>query len=62
MRSQKNLHESHASQRSAGSAWSGRIILTLVDVQHEAIEVDSLFTSVFHMGVKQVHEHGLSCA
>lgn len=33
-----------------------------VDVQHEAVEVDSLFMSVFHPGVKHIHEHGLPCA
>lgn len=36
--------------------------LTFVDVQHEAIEVNSLFSSVFHMGVKNVHQHGFPCA
>lgn len=40
----------------------GQIILTLVDVQHEAIEVDSLFTGVCHAGVENVHEPGLACA
>lgn len=38
------------------------IILTFMDVQHEAIEVDSLFRSVFYTGVKDIHEHGLSGA
>lgn len=40
----------------------GQIILTLVDIQHKAIEVDSLFTGVFHAGVENVHEPGLSCS
>lgn len=30
-----------------------------MDVQHEAIEVDSLFARGLHTGVKHVHEHGL---
>lgn len=42
--------------------WRGKMILTLVNVQHKAIEVDSLLTSVFHAGVENVHELGLPCA
>lgn len=42
--------------------WNGKMQLTFVDVQHEAIEVYSLFTTVFHVGKKQIHEHGLPCA
>lgn len=41
---------------------NGRTPPTFVDVQHEAIEVDSLFKFVFYMGVKQIHECGLPCA
>lgn len=41
---------------------NGRMLLTFVDVQHEAVEVDSLFATVLHMGVKQIHKHGLPCA
>lgn len=37
-------------------------ILTLVDVQHEAIEVDSLFAGVLYAGVENVHEPGLACS
>lgn len=37
-------------------------MLTLVNVQHEAVEVNSLFFSVFHMRIKQIHEHGFPCA
>lgn len=47
---------------SACRCGGGGIALTFVDVQHEAIEVDSLFTSVFHVGIKHIHEHGLPCA
>lgn len=33
--------------------------LTFVDVQHEGVEVHSFFAAVLHVGVKQIHEHGL---
>lgn len=62
MRSQKTSIKSSKQTFSSERLGSGRIILTFVDVQHEAVEVDSLFTSVFHTGVKHIHEHGLPCA
>lgn len=62
MESQKTpqSHTSHPPRVKAMEP--GKMTLTFVDVQHEAIEVDSLFPSVFHMGVKNVHQHGFPCA
>lgn len=62
MRSQKISKKSCRASLQQLVPWSGRIILTFVDIQHEAIEVDSLFMGVFHTGVKHIHEHGLPCA
>ena len=49
------VHKTHAKPQQ-------RTVLTFVDVQHEAMEVDPLLTTVFHVSVKHVHQHGLPCA